>query len=197
MPPLIPCRPATAESPALLVERAVAGERAAFEALVRQFQRPVFGFLGRMGLAQAEAEDIAQEAFVRAWQHLDRYRPEQAAFSTWLFTIARRLALNAASRAEHRLADRSGDPPPDQACEQPGPAQALDARQQRDAVHAALCRLPAADRCVLALAYVNDLSLVDISRIEACSEAAVKARLHRARHRLREVWNELNPDERK
>jgi RNA polymerase sigma-70 factor (ECF subfamily) len=190
---LNPSRTATAEPQDPLVMRAAAGERAAFEALVRRFQQPVFAFLGRMGLTQAEAEDLAQEAFVRAWQHLDRYRPEQAAFSTWLFTIARRLALNALDGAGHRLTDRSGDPPPNLACEQPGPAQTLQVRQQRDAIRAALRRLPAADRSVLALAYVQDLSLADIARVEACSESAVKARLHRARQRLRQAWAELNP----
>jgi RNA polymerase sigma-70 factor (ECF subfamily) len=57
----------------------------------------------------------------------------------------------------------------------------------------ALRRLPARDRSVLALAYVHELTLADVARIEGCSEAAVKARLHRARQRLRDALPALNP----
>lgn len=166
------------------VASAAAGDRAAFAALVRRFQRPLFAFLGRMGLRQAEAEELAQDAFVRAWQHLPAYRAEQGAFSTWLFTIARRLALNALDRAGHRL-HAAPDGLPEAACEAPGPGAALALRQQRARLQAALRSLPLDDRSVLALAYVHELALADVARIEGCSVAAAKARLHRARERLR------------
>jgi RNA polymerase sigma-70 factor (ECF subfamily) len=171
------------------VARAAAGDRAAYAALVRQFQRPLFAFLGRMGLRQAEAEELAQDTFVRAWQHLPRYDAAQGAFSTWLFTIARRLALNALDRADHQrlhtghaAADDDGT-----ACDAPGPAQALQSRQERAALLTALRRLSPDDRSVLALAYVHELTLADVARIEGCSPAAAKARLHRARERLRQA----------
>lgn len=176
------------------VARAAAGDRDAFERLVRHYQRPLFSFLGRMGLRQSEAEELAQDAFLRAWQHLDRYQVGQGAFSTWLYTIARRLALNHLDRAGHRLQLSTGDAPADAVCEQPGPAQTLQARQQRSALLEALRRLPMGDRSVLALAYVHELSLADVARIEGCSEPAVKARLHRARQRLREALPALNPN---
>lgn len=169
------------------IVRAAAGDREAFAVLVRHFQRPIFSFLGRMGLRQSEAEELAQEAFVRAWQHLHRYRFEQGAFSTWLYTIVRRLALNELDRAERRWQAPAGDAAPDPACEQPGPAQALHLQQRQGALQAALRRLPADDRSVLALAYVHELSLADVARLEGCSESAVKARLHRARARLRDA----------
>lgn len=175
------------------ITRAAAGDRRAFEVLVRRYQRPLFSFLGRMGLRQFEAEELAQEAFIRVWQHLDRYRVEQGAFSTWLYTIARRLALNELDRAGRRLQDSTGDSPPDAACEQLGPEQFLQGQQQRTALLEALRSLPMGDRSVLALAYVHDLSLADVARIEGCSEAAAKARLHRARQRLREALPALNP----
>ncbi len=146
-----------------------------------------------MGLRQFEAEELAQEAFLRAWQHLPQYRSEQGAFSTWLYTIARRLALNELGRAGRRLQVNTGDAPPDAICDRPGPALALQRQQQTAALLAALRQLPAPDRSVLALAYVHELSLADVARIEGCSEAAVKARLHRARQRLREALPTLNP----
>lgn len=173
--------------------RAAAGDRGAFAALVRHYQRPVFGFLGRMGLHQFEAEEVAQEAFLRAWLHLGRYQAARGAFSTWLYTIAKRLALHELDRAERRLREPGGASPPDTACERPGPAQTLHQQQLRVALQAALRQLPAADRSTLALAYVHDLSLADVAQIEGCSEAAVKARLHRARQRLRNIVPALNP----
>ena len=182
-----------AEAPlARTVARAAAGEREAYAALVRQFQRPLFAFLGRMGLRQAEAEELAQETFIRAWQHLPRYDAAQGAFSTWLFTIARRLALNALDRAEHQrlqggldfIADDGAAAP---VCDAPGPAQALQARQDGAALQAALRRLSPHDRSLLALAYVHELTLADVARIEDCTPAAAKARLHRARERLRQA----------
>ncbi len=168
--------------------RAAAGDRDAYAALVRHHQRPLFAFLGRMGLHQFEAEELAQEAFIRAWQHLGRYRSERGAFSTWLYTIARRLALNELDRAGRRLHDRgsSGGDAPDVASEQPGPAQALHLQRQRAALRAALSRIPPAERCLLALAHVHELSLAEVAQIEGCSAAAIKARLHRARQRLRD-----------
>jgi RNA polymerase sigma-70 factor (ECF subfamily) len=183
---------ADAEHIADQVARAAAGDRGAFEGLVRHYQRPLFSFLGRMGLRQFEAEELAQEAFIRVWQYLDRYRVEQGAFSTWLYTIARRLALNELDRAGHRLQVSMGDAAPDAACEQHGPEQVLQGLQQGAALSEALRSLPMGDRSVLALAYVHDLSLADVARIEGCSEPAVKARLHRARQRLRAALPALN-----
>lgn len=177
-----------------LVARAAAGDREAFAGLVRLYQRPLFSFLGRMGLRQSEAEEIAQDTFLRSWLHLDRYRVEQGAYSTWLYTIARRLALNALDRGDRRLMDTQADAPPDVASTQPGPAQSMEARQASDALHTALRQLPAHDRCVLALAYVQELGLAEVARIEGCTTAAVKARLHRARQRLRQALGEVQPE---
>lgn len=185
---------ADAEHLAEKVSRAAAGDRTAFEGLVRYYQRPLFSFLGRMGLRQFEAEELAQEAFIRVWQNLDRYRVEQGAFTTWLYTIARRLAINELDRAGHRLQDSTGDSPPDAMCEQLGPEQLLQRQQHSTALLGALRSLPMGDRSVLALAYVHELSLTDVARIEGCSEPAVKARLHRARQRLREALPALNPN---
>lgn len=168
--------------------RAAAGDRDAYAALVRHHQRPLFAFLGRMGLRQFEAEELAQEAFVRAWQQLGRYRSELGAFSTWLYTIARRLALNELDRAGRRLHDRDGGDgdAPDIASDQPGPAQALHMQRQRATLRAALCRIAPSERCLLALAHVHELSLAEVAQIEGCSVAAIKTRLHRARQRLRD-----------
>jgi len=96
-----------------ILQHITKGNRQAFAPLVERYQRSLFSYLGRMGFSQAQAEDLAQETFIRAWQHLGQYDAHRAEFSTWLFTIARRLALNELERAGNRLETHWGEEPPD------------------------------------------------------------------------------------
>lgn len=91
-----------------LIERIRNGDRQAFGQVVIFYRGPLFGFLGRLGLNQSHAEEIAQETFLQAWKRLGSYDPHLAAFSTWLFTIARNLALNELSRAANRYEETGG-----------------------------------------------------------------------------------------
>jgi RNA polymerase sigma-70 factor, ECF subfamily len=168
-----------------VLQRVAGGDGLAFAEVVIHYQRPSFAFLGRMGMNAARAEEVAQESFLRAWQHLPSYRSEQAQFSTWLFTIARRLALNELTRPQHRHEVGTDDKTPEPASAMAGPEQTLEQRQLQEQVHAALRSLSTDDRSVMALAYTHELSAADIAVIEACSVDAVKTRLHRARQRLR------------
>jgi len=155
-----------------------------FGQLVVRYQRPLFGFLGRMGFAMAVAEELAQETFLRAWRSRGSYVASKSAPSTWLFTIARNLALNEIER-RGRLPIFAGEPD-DQISDSRGPeAQYLhDHDDRRLALRAALQTLPAAERLVLALAYVDELDSNDASAILGCSSGAFRTRLSRARKRL-------------
>jgi RNA polymerase sigma-70 factor (ECF subfamily) len=169
-----------------ILRRIAAGDQQAFAELVDRYQRPLFGFLGRMGMGQAQAEDIAQETFVRAWTQLHNYQPQRAQFSTWLYTIARNLAINALQSAAQQHEVPTAEPP-ELASEQAGPAQAMERAQQQAYLQAALRQLPMAERSALALVYVHELGLADVARIEGDSVAAIKTRLHRAKQKLREL----------
>lgn len=184
----------TALSVQAILQRIANGEQRAFAELVAMYQRPLFGFLGRMGMGQAQAEDIAQETFLRAWTHLPSFDSAQAQFGTWLFTIARNLAYNALQSAAHqREVSVTEMELLDAACLEPGPFQVMDRAQQQARLHAALRQLPMADRSVLALVYVQELALADVARIEGDSLAAIKTRLHRAKQRLRELLQATPP----
>lgn len=168
-----------------LLQQIVNGNRQAYASVVERFQQPLFGYLGRMGLPQAQAEEIAQETFLRAWQNLGQYDPKRAEFSTWLFTIARRLALNELERASTRLEKGEGsedimDTRTVSAFER------MEQHERQQRLQQALRRLPLHERSTLALAYIQGLNIKTIARIEACSESAVKVRLHRAREQLRQ-----------
>lgn len=170
-----------------IINRIKAGDRSAYAAVIRHYQRPLFGFLGRMGLSQAQAEDMAQEAFLRAWQKLGEFDPKRAVFATWLFTLARNLTLNELARASIRQELTLGDDLPDAVDPQPQPLDALLAGERVQRLQAVLRQLPLDDRSILALAYVEELDMAAIGRIEGCSTGAVKTRLYRIREKLRQL----------
>jgi RNA polymerase sigma-70 factor (ECF subfamily) len=170
----------------LVIQRIKNGDRSAFAELVTYFQRPLFGYLGRMGMSQAAAQDIAQETFLRAWTRLADYDPARSAFSTWLFTIARNLALTDLGKKRELSTDGEL---PDMACEDQQPPEALEQVQRQQSVQNALRQLPAQDRSALALTYFNELGMADIARIEGCTVDAIKTRVSRARQRLRQLLN--------
>lgn len=147
-----------------------------------------------MGLSQAQAEDVAQETFLRAWRSLGTFDPERAGFPTWLFTIARNAALNERARVHTRRETTHGTDIEAALCERPGPADVLQATRRATWLQGALRRLQAADRTLLALVYTRELQLDAIARIEGCTEGAIKTRLHRARQKLQRLLME-NPDE--
>lgn len=172
--------------------RSAVDSQADFAVLVTRFQGPLFGFLGRMGFGQAQSEDLAQETFLRAWQALAQYDAQRGEFSTWLFTIARNLAINERCRKSNHHEVWEGSMPIDMPSQEPGPSEVLACAQQREQLRSALAQLAAGDRCVLALAYVSGLDLASIARIEGCTTGAVKTRLHRARTRLAEILENPN-----
>jgi len=170
-----------------ILHRIAEGENAAFALIVEHFQRPLFGFLGRMGLTQTAAEEVAQESFLRAWRNIDTYQPERANFSTWLFTIARNLALNELSRQATTDQWTTDDGLLDIACSRAQPLDVLLESGSRRRLRKALLSLSLTDRRALALAYVEELDLASVARIEGCTTGAIKVRLHRARQRLKQI----------
>ncbi|MGE5450549.1 MAG: RNA polymerase sigma factor [Acidobacteriota bacterium] len=171
----------------IILRRIDRGDRSAFADLVDCFQRPLFGYLGRMGLHQGQAEEVAQETFLRAWQRMGDYDPRRAEFSTWLFTIARHLAINELTRPSSKHEQAWSEHEPEAVCEQSQPSHEAMAKQQRQQVQHALRQLPHDDRSALALAYYEELDMASIARIEGCTVGAIKVRLHRAKQRLRQL----------
>ena len=136
--------------------------------------------------AIVRAEDLAQDVFLRVYRARKTYVPGSK-FSTWLFTIARNLAINELTRASSSHEQTFGEDMPEMACERGQPAQELMTRQLRLQVQQALHMLPYDDRSALALAYYEELDMASIARIEGCTVGAIKVRLHRAKQRLRQL----------
>jgi RNA polymerase sigma-70 factor (ECF subfamily) len=170
-----------------LIRQTLNGNRNAFRLLVVRYQRPLFRFLGGFGLGQAVAEELAQEAFLRAYRNLAGYDSAKAKFSSWLFTIAKRLAINESARSSQRAPQVDvSDADLSSRDSVPGAHEAIESAERRTRVQRALQRLPEILRSALVLAYLKDLSTDDIATIECCSVGAVKSRIFRGKQLLRE-----------
>lgn len=171
-----------------LIRRARDGDEEAFAELVMLNANRVQGALRRFGLDASEADEVAQEVFLRAWRGLARFEG-RSQFSTWLYRIAfneaqRRLARRSPPRAE---ADPDRDDPIVSLAESPslGPeAQTLDHEFERT-LEIALEQLPMEWRAAVVLRDIEGLSTHDAAEIVGIGEAAFKSRLHRGRMQLR------------
>ncbi len=179
-----------------LVARAQAGDENAFAMLVRRYQVPVIHFCQRMTGSAEDAEDVAQEAFVRLHRHLKRLKP-QARFSTVLFGIARNLTLNYLRDMKRR---GRGQSRPLETCPLP------DAEGRRPDVEArmgeierlleeGIARLSPAHREVLVLREIQGLDYDAIATVLKCRKGTVKSRLARAREQLRQRLVSLGGEE--
>ncbi len=169
-----------------LVDRAVAGERWAFDELVRRTHRDAYGLALRLTGDEEDASDVVQDAYLRAYRSLDRFRGD-ARFSTWLYRIVANCASTHRTRShryrheplhdDHSVIDVRPDTDP------VAQSEAAGLRRQLDA---AIQDLPPRLRAVVVLRDVYDLPHEAIAEELDISVSAAKVRLHRARRRLRE-----------
>jgi RNA polymerase sigma-70 factor (ECF subfamily) len=195
------------DADAELMLRVKQGDMAAFEVLVEKYKQPVFNMVYRTLPDATEAEDLAQSVFVQVFKSAHRYRVT-ARFSTWLFTIARNLALNEirrrsrhpaesldSSQADHEDAparqfeDHKSIAPPDKLLE----------AELTSKIDEVLASLPENQRTAILLFREKDMSYEEIAEILGCSLSATKSLIHRGRETLKAqlkpylksgVWNE-------
>lgn len=165
-----------------LVARARRGDRDAFGELVWRHQDTVYTLAMRL-VGPDLAADVAQEALIRAWQAMPRFRGD-ASFSTWLHRITVNTAWTQRKRAARHhgapLEDRFEDP-------RPGPEHAGEVVELRLRLKAALQRLSPGQRAVVVLRDVSGWSHAEIARELGITQTTAKVRLHRARKRLQQL----------
>ncbi len=170
-----------------LIQRARSGDEDAFAKLVMLHADRVYGALRRFGLEADEADEVAQEVFLRAWRGLARFE-ERAQLSTWLYRIAfneaqRRRSRRVLARAE---ADPDGDDPITALPDSPhlAPEAQTLSREFEQNLDRALTQLPAEWRDAVVLRDIEGLSTAEAAEIVGVRQAAFKSRLHRGRMRL-------------
>ena len=171
----------TTESELDLIAQAQQGDRGAFGELVRCHREGVINVVYRMCGDANLAEDAAQEAFIRAWQHLPRYRP-RSPFRNWLYRIATNVALDALRRERETVDVDSIS----LAAHNDGPETVMEGQERGERVREAVLALPPASRAVLVLREYEGLSYREIADTLGIPSGTVMSRLNYARNRLRE-----------
>jgi RNA polymerase sigma-70 factor, ECF subfamily len=168
-----------------LVRSAQRGDTEAFAGLVDEHQRFVYNLALRALGDPAEAEDVSQEAFVRAWQALPNFRG-QARFRTWLYRIVTNLCYNRLPRLRRDLSalgDEVAEAVPDEVWADP--AGAVESEERRVFLHRQIEALPESYRLLVTLRFQQELSYDEIASVLSLPLGTVKTGLFRARARLR------------
>jgi len=172
---------------ARLVVQALAGSQSAFEQIVHRYQRPVVSLIARMTGDRAVAEDLAQEAFVKAFRSLAAFDTTRR-LSTWLFRIAHNTAIDAMRRSRPppasidaaHIASAAGSHEP-AAPPEPDP---VERQELGRALQAALAELRSDQRAAIVLRYENGLSFDEIGTVLGVPEVTARSHVHRARKEL-------------
>lgn len=167
-----------------LMKRIASGDPGAFRELSDTHLDSIMRFAYRLVGSQAEAEDIAQETFLRAWQKADTYEPK-ARVSSWLHSIAKNLSIDRMRKRGRRGTHLEMDDERDAAPDSQRPSQLLGRKAKSQVVKSALDALPERQKMALVLWHEQGLSNPEIAQVMDCSVEAVESLLTRGRRALR------------
>jgi RNA polymerase sigma-70 factor (ECF subfamily) len=173
-----------------LVRRVGAGDKRAASELVRRHLPRMVGLARRMLGDPAEAEDVAQEVFLRVWKHAAAWKPGQAKFETWMHRVGMNLCLDRLRRSGRHGGEVSPETPDTRA----SATKALDDRQRRDRVRDALQKLPERQRAALVLCYYQERTNIEAAEILGVSVDALESLLSRARRTLKSALSAERAD---
>ncbi|CAN5204055.1 RNA polymerase sigma factor [soil metagenome] len=172
-----------------LVRRVGQGDPAAIQAMVARKLPRILALAQRMLGDAVEAEDVAQEAMLRAWKQAPRWQPGKARFDTWLH----RVALNLCYDRLRRRREIPTDVPPDRPDDGPAPDRGLLAAELGVRVDAALARLPERQREAIVLCHYQELTNIEAASLMKVSVEALESLLSRGRRALRLALADIAP----
>jgi len=173
------------------IEEVLNGNTAAFAFLVKRHQDMVYTIAVKILQNREDAEEVAQDAFVKAFQKLGTFRKD-AKFSTWLYRIVFNEAISRTrlrKLPESEFTEEISESTADEEVEEN--VMGLDQRQQKLAIGRALQKFSDADQLLINLFYYEGLAVNDIAEITGLSESNVKVRMHRLRKKIYSVLNEI------
>ena len=178
-----------ADEQQLIRQVQVEGSRDAFRILVERYMRQAYNIAFGYVNDHDDAEDVAQESFVRVFRSIRSFRGD-AEFSTWLYRIVSNLAMNHI-RKQKRLASRE-QRTTDTVADYPGlHSELLDRLETKDSIERALHQLPTLQRATVILRHLNGLSTKQVSGILSCSEGTVKTHLYRGLKKLKSKLQDM------
>lgn len=171
-----------------IIQQVLDGDQEAFSELVKAYEKPVYNLCLRMAGNAQDAQDLAQEAFLKAWRGLRFYKFESS-FSTWLYRLTSNVCIDFLRRQKRRTAlsltmEEQELEVPDQA---PVPEEQLLRQEAQEAVSQAMNQLEDEFRLVLTLRVLEDMSYEQIAQIMDLKVGTVKSRLARARIKLKNI----------
>lgn len=172
--------------------RAQKGDPDAFTYLVETYQRPVYNLCYRMLNNPGDAEDAAQETFLRAHKSIKAY-DNRRSFATWLLSIAAHYCIDQMRKRRMAIVSMEDLPYPDLSDDAPGPETLADRHEQQKRVRALLDTLGPTDRAAVIMYYWYDFSYDEIGQALSLTVSAVKSRLHRARLSMVQEWQQNTP----
>jgi RNA polymerase sigma-70 factor (ECF subfamily) len=188
-----------------LIARCRRGDVRAFDELVRRYERQVYNFAHKMTGNREDAYDVAQDAFVRVYHHLDTFRAESS-FSTWLYRVVLNSYLDSKKRARIReksisldqyVSEEEGFAPKQVADEAPAPEDVVVESERNRLLQEAIFSLPDYQRAMIILYHVQHVPYEEIAEILSLPIGTVKSRLNRARaalkKKLEEHWEHFGP----
>ena len=186
------------EHDAEIIRRIQAGESEAYRELVVKYQQKVYGVAWGMVQNPEDAREITQDAFIKAFKSLDRFRFD-ASFYTWLYRITVNLTIDFRRRASKRWADQfdDGRMQKDEAGEaalphmEASPGKRLERKRLADQIQAAIDQLPPDQRTAIILREIEGLSYREIAETMECAEGTVMSRLFYGRKKLQEILKDV------
>ena len=185
----------------LLVRKTLKGDNEAFRLIVERYKNALFNLAYRMTQNRESAEDLAQEAFVRAYEHLERF-DQKRSFFTWLYTICTNLTINELKKKSHygdlekntweqkgkdeRIASDTWSDREFSEGEQK-----VYAEENKDLLNELLGKIPGEYRTAVILRYQEDLSYQEIAEVLGISLSLAKVRVHRGIEKLRTIFHEM------
>ena len=171
-----------------LINQVKNGNKNAFKLLVIRYQRTIFSFLGNFQFPYQIIEDLAQETFLRAYKSLSSYDPQKgASFSSWLFTIAKNLALTSQKKKSFHSEELREDLEKKKDSSTKSPPKKLELQNIKNLVRDAIRKLPQQFQTAVILSYFDELTLEEIAEIENCPIGTVKSRIFRGKRILRNI----------
>ncbi|MFI5362529.1 MAG: RNA polymerase sigma factor [Elusimicrobiota bacterium] len=187
--------PEPLDADADLVRRCLAGDGDGFARILERYNAPVYSFLLRFVGDAADAEDLAQETFLKAFRSLESY-DQSRPLRSWLFAIAHHAALDfLRARKPAALSLDHEDDPIDPADAADGPEKLAEIALDGALVEKLIAALPPLYREVLLLRHLQDLSVAEVAAALAVPEGTVKIRLFRAREMMRQKWETFENNE--
>ena len=176
-----------------LIRQVLAGQTNAFSELVERYQTKVYNLALRLCGSEDDAFDLAQEAFLRAWQSLGTFHFD-AAFSSWLYRLTSNICIDYLRKKKRSKVisltfedDDGGEAQLELPDPSPTPEQSLLKKEEHALLREAMNALPVEARQILTLRVVNDLSYAEIAEVMGIKEGTVKSRLARTRDALRKI----------